>query len=126
MCNDTKRSEQVDLLIGPYECPFTRCFLQFITELKYNIETLSGSSVQVTIDSISAGSVKVGSTVLFLSGDSTSSSTYQSALTSGNTANIFGTSFGDVAVDTQSVTTTTVANPSKFATVLHNSLDMRH
>ena len=89
--------------------------LQLIAAMKYNIETLTGSSVQVSIDSISAGSVTVASTVLFLSGDSTSSSTYASALTSGDTTSIFGTSFGDVAVDTQSVTTTSVDNPSKFA-----------
>ena len=71
--------------------------------------------MQVTIDSISAGSVKVASTVAFLSGDSSSASTYSSALTSGNTASIFGHSFGEVAVDTQSVSTSTVDNPSKVS-----------
>ena len=35
------------------------------------------------------------------------------ALTSGNTASIFGTGFGGIAVDTQSVKTATVGNPTK-------------
>ena len=94
-----------------------RC-LQFTTQLSNNIERLTGSPVQVTIDSISAGSVKVASTVAFLSGDTSSASTYSAALTSGNTASIFGGSFGNVAVDTQSVSTSTVNNPSKLATSL--------
>ncbi|KAL0040526.1 hypothetical protein WJX77_009683 [Trebouxia sp. C0004] len=72
-------------------------------------------SVHSALLSISAGSVKVvkvANTVTFLSGDSFSSSKSQSALTRGNTASIFGTSFQDVAADTQSVTTTTPANPT--------------
>ena len=88
--------------------------LQFITTLTNNIQSLSGSPVQVTIDSVSAGSIKVASTVVFLSGDTSSASTYSAALTSGDTASVFGTSFGGVAVDTQSVTTEVVSNQSKL------------
>ena len=69
--------------------------------------------MQVSIDSVAAGSVKVASTVAFLSGNSTSASTYGTALTSGNTGSIFGSGFGDVAVDIRSVTTATITNPSK-------------
>lgn len=84
--------------------------LQFITTLETNIEKLSGSPVQVSIDSISAGSVKVASTVVFLN----SAAAYQTAMTSGTaSSSIFGTSFGAVAVDASSVKPSTVANPSK-------------
>ena len=91
--------------------------LQFITTLTNNIEALSGSAVQVTITGIFPGSVKVSSTVVFLNGDSSSASTYQTALTSGNTASLFGTSFGSVAVDASSVKAVTVSNPSKLSPV---------
>lgn len=88
--------------------------LQFITTLTNNIEALSGSPVQVTINSISAGSVKIASTVVFLNGDASSASTYKTALTSGDVTSVFGTSFGGVAVDSSSVRTATVSNPSRF------------
>ena len=88
--------------------------LQFVTTLTANIEALSGSPVTVTIDSITAGSVKVASTTLFLSGDSSSAASYTTALTSGDTASVFGTSFGTIAVDTSSITTSTASNPSKL------------
>lgn len=88
--------------------------LQFVTTLETNIEKLSGSPVQVSIDSISAGSVKVASTVVFLNGNSSSAAAYQTAMTSGTaSSSIFGTSFGAVAVDASSVKPSTVANPSK-------------
>lgn len=97
--------------------------LQFTTTLETNIEKLSGSPVQVNIDSISAGSVKVASTVIFLNGNSDSASAYQTAMTSGTaSASIFGTSFGSVAVDASSVKPSTVANPSK--TVLTVQFDV--
>ena len=95
-------------------------WLQFITTLTDNIEALSGSPVQVTIDSISPGSVKIASTVVFLNGDATSASTYQTALTSGDTASVFGTSFGGISVDTSSIKAVTVSNPSKLG-CLHGS-----
>ena len=87
--------------------------LQFVATLTANIEKLSGSPVTVTVDSITSGSVTVATTVAFLSGDSSSASTYTSALTSGSAASIFGTSFGSVAVDTSSIKASTVANPSE-------------
>ena len=92
--------------------------LQFVTTLTNNIEALSGSPVQVTINSISPGSIKVASTVAFLNGDAGSASTYQTALTSGDPAKVFGTSFGDVAVDTSSIKAVTVSNPSKPGPIL--------
>ncbi len=80
--------------------------------LTTNIEKLSGSPVTVTVDSVISGSVMVATTVAFLRGDSSSASTYTSALKSGDAASVFGTSFGSVAVDTSSIKASTVANPS--------------
>ena len=87
--------------------------MQFILTLTTNIEKLSGSPVKVTVDSVSAGSIKIGTTVLFPSGDSSSASTYTSALKSGDTSSVFGNSFGGIAVDASSVETAAAANPSK-------------
>ena len=87
--------------------------VQFIATVVKNVEALSGSAVQVTIDSVTAGSVKVASTVVFLSGDSASASSYQAAITSGNATSVFGTSFGAVAVDQSSIKASTVSNPGK-------------
>ncbi|KAL3145181.1 hypothetical protein ABBQ32_000934 [Trebouxia sp. C0010 RCD-2024] len=84
---------------------------QFIATVVKNVEALSGSAVQVTIDSVTAGSVKVASTVVFLSGDSASASSYQAAITSGIATRVFGTSFGAVAVDQSSIKASTVSNP---------------
>ncbi len=99
--------------------------LQFITTLETNIEKLSGSPVQVSIDSISAGSVKVASTVVFLNGNSNSAAAYQTAMTSGTaSSSIFGTSFGAVAVDASSVKPSTVANPSKAIIICLYSPEM--
>ena len=85
--------------------------VQFIATVVKNVEALSGSAVQVTIDSVTAGSVKVASTVVFLSGDSASASSYQAAITSGDPTSVFGSSFGAVAVDTSSIKASTVSNP---------------
>ena len=97
--------------------PESLLVLQFVATLTTNIEKLSGSPVQVTVDSVTAGSVTVATTVVFLSGDSSSASAYQSALTSGDTSSVFGTSFGDIAVDASSVKTATVTNPSESETL---------
>jgi len=86
--------------------------LQFVATLTANIEKLSGSPVTVTVDSVTAGSVKIATTVAFLSGDSSSASTYTSVLKSGDVSSVFGTSFGGVAVDASSVKSATVTNPS--------------
>ena len=91
-----------------------RC-MQFIFELTNSVENLTGSPVQVTIDSITAGSVKVANMVAFLDGNSSSASIYSAVLSSGDTSSIYGASFGDVTVDKQSVTTAFVNNPSKWA-----------
>ena len=88
--------------------------LQFIATVEGNVESLSGSPVKVIIDSISAGSVDVATTTIFLNGDSTSASAYQTAMTSGTaTSTIFGTGFGSVAVDASTVKAESVSNPSK-------------
>lgn len=100
--------------------------LQFVTTLTNNIEALSGSPVQVTITGISPGSVKIASTVAFLNGDASSASTYQTALTQGDTASLFGTSFGSVAVDASSIKAVTVSNPSKLCLVLDRSMSCGH
>ncbi|DBA73728.1 TPA: hypothetical protein ACH3X2_009704 [Trebouxia sp. C0005] len=89
-----------------------------------NIEKLSGP-VHVSIDSISAGSVKVASTVVFLNGDSNNAAAYQTAMTSSTctaSSSIFGTSFDDVAVDASSVKPNTVANPKSNAETLSMSI----
>ena len=66
--------------------PESLLVLQFVATLTTNIEKLSGSPVQVTVDSVTAGSVTVATTVVFLSGESSSASAYRSALTSGGTS----------------------------------------
>ena len=84
-----------------------------------NIETLSGSPVQVTIDSVSAGSVNVVTTTVFLNGNADSAAAYQTAMTGGSASSvIFGTAFGSVAVDTSSVKAESVNNPSKPVVVV--------
>ena len=66
----------------------------------------------MTINGFTAGSVVVNSTVIFLSGVTSSAQTYQNAMISGNTSQIFGTEFGTVSVAVTSVQAFTVANPS--------------
>ena len=87
--------------------------LQFVSTLEKNIEDLSGSAVTVTINSIAPGSVIVASTTTFLSGNAANALVYQTAMTSGNTAQIFGTSFGTVSVDAASVQAITVDSPGE-------------
>ena len=95
--------------------------LQFVSTIEANVQSLSGSPVQVTIDSITAGSVSVATTTIFLNGDSNSALAYQTTMTSGNAASrIFGTGFGSVAVDASSVNTKSVSNPSKPGHMHHN------
>ncbi len=87
--------------------------MQFVATLTANIEKLSGSPVTVTVDNVTSGSVTIATTVAFLSGDSSSASTYTSALQSGNAASVFETSFGSVTVDTSSIKASIAANPSE-------------
>lgn len=82
--------------------------------MEKNVESLSGSPVKVTIDSISAGSVNVATTTVFLNGNADSVAAYQMAVTGGSaTSIIFGTAFGSVAVDASSVKVQSVSNSSK-------------
>ncbi|KAL3157147.1 hypothetical protein ABBQ38_001388 [Trebouxia sp. C0009 RCD-2024] len=84
---------------------------QFISTVEKNVESLSGSPVKVTIDSISAGSVNVATTTVFLNGNADSVAAYQMAVTGGSaTSIIFGTAFGSVAVDASSVKVQSVSN----------------
>ncbi|DBA89412.1 hypothetical protein WJX77_010471 [Trebouxia sp. C0004] len=69
---------------------------QFVATLTANIEKLSGSPVTMTVDSFTSGSVTVATTVALLSGDTSSTSTYTSALESGDVASLSKTSFGSV------------------------------
>lgn len=82
--------------------------------MEKNVKALSGSPVKVTIDSISAGSVNVATTTVFLKGNADSAAAYQTAVTGGTAASmIFGTAFGSIAVDASSVKVESVSNPSK-------------
>ncbi|KAL0038422.1 hypothetical protein WJX77_005952 [Trebouxia sp. C0004] len=97
---------------------------QFVATLTANIEKLSGSPVTVTVDSVTAGSVKIATTVAFLSGDSSSASTYTSVLKSGDVSSVFGTSFGGIAVDASSVKSATVTNPSPSSAAMAVSMSL--
>lgn len=83
--------------------------------LTTNIEKLSGSPVTVTVDSVTSGlvTVQIATTLAFLSRDSSSASTYMSALTGGTEASNFETSFGSGAVGDSFIKASTVASPSE-------------
>ena len=89
------------------------CVLQFVAAITQNVESMTGSPVSVKITRVVAGSVVASTQVSFLDGNSTSASTYQSVMTSGDTSSIFGSSFGAVTVDASFVKSATVSNPSK-------------
>lgn len=89
------------------------CVLQFAAAISQNVERMTGSPVSVQITRVVAGSVVASTQVIFLDGNTTSASTYQSVMTSGDTSSIFGSSFGEVTVDASFVKSATVSNPSK-------------
>lgn len=78
-----------------------------------NIEALTGSPVNVSIDSYSGGSVVANTTTEFLDGSQTGATQYAKVMQSGDSSSVFGTSFGSVTVDPSSVTTSQVANPAR-------------
>ncbi|KAA6417956.1 MAG: hypothetical protein FRX49_12114 [Trebouxia sp. A1-2] len=88
---------------------------QLVATLTTNIEKLSGSPVTVTVDSVTSGlvTVQIATTLAFLSRDSSSASTYMSALTGGTEASNFETSFGSGAVGDSFIKASTVASPSE-------------
>ena len=89
--------------------------LQFMATITQNVQTATGSPVLVWITRLTAGSVDIGTQVVFLDGNSTSAAAYQAVLVSGNTGAVFGSNFGAVTVDPSSVSTGTVTNPSRLS-----------
>lgn len=90
--------------------------LQFISTLETNIRSKLNVIVNVTVDKVTLGSIKVANTVLFTDADSTSAKEGQGSLetvmNSGDVCSIFGDSFGTVTVT--NVTATDSKNPSKL------------
>ena len=93
--------------------------LQFVTTLEANILSLLDVLTNVTIDTVTQGSVNVEDTISFTGSDSSAATSAQealyTALTSGDTS-IFGSSFGTVTVS--SVASTNSSNPSKYSKLL--------
>ena len=86
--------------------------LQFVNTLEANVEELTGSPVKVSILSYKSGSVVVTESYAFLDNSATGASSLIGVLKSRDSSSVFGTSFGPVAVNTSSVTSGPVTNPS--------------
>ena len=89
------------------------CSSQFITTLTNNIEALTGSPVNVTIDSYADGSVTANITTEFLDNNQASAQIYSNVMKSGDPSKVFGTGYGSVSVDPNSVQTVQVSNPAR-------------
>jgi len=90
----------------------TVSFLQFVATLTTNIEKLSGPvNVAIVPGSIKSGSVVVGTTVAFLTGDTSSVAAYTTAMRSSSVSTIFGSYAA--SVNTASIAESTIANPGK-------------
>ena len=90
---------------------------QFVNTLEANIYASLGAVANVTIDSVTAGSIVVSDTIAFTGSDAEAASKARDTLvttlsSADGVGTIFGTSFGDVAVS--SIQTADVPNPSKF------------
>ena len=116
--NTTERARVTHSLYQLMQCcnhvlpSLTFCaVLQFVTTLEANILKLLDVLANVTIDSVTQGSVNVDDTISFTGADSASATSARdalfTALTSGDTS-IFGTSFGSVKVS--GVTSTNSSN----------------
>ena len=94
--------------------------MQFIETLQTNIRAKINAIVDISIDQVVVGSVLVSNTATFTDANSEAATAGQNALTavykSGDVAEIFGTSFGNVSVS--NVQATEAKNPSK----LHQAL----
>ncbi len=89
------------------------CLLQFIATLVVNIETLTGSPVNVNITNFEEGSVVATIQTDFQDNNATSAATYATVMKSGDPSTVFGTSYGSVSVDPSSVQTSQVSNPAR-------------
>ena len=111
------------------QCLTAWCLLQFLQVLTTNIEQISGPvTVTIVPNSITAGSVVVGTQVEILNGDSGSANNYVAAL-HGNTAAVFGSMY---AATVNTVTQTTVTNPNaqtgieSMLTILQTHISIIH
>lgn len=91
-------------------------FVQFVNTLQDNIYAELGEPCNVTIDSVTAGSIVVSDTIAFTGSDAAAANLAQGKLvnvlgSSAGVGAIFGKSFGDVAVS--SVQSANATNPSK-------------
>ena len=93
--------------------------MQFIANITANIESFTGSPVLYKIINATDGSVTYYSECIFEDGSSAGAEIYETALTSSpqDFADIFGSDYeqlyGDVTVDPSTVSTASVANPSR-------------
>ena len=88
------------------------CCLQFVQTMTTNIEALTGSPVAVTITNYTGGSVVVTTQTAFEDNDATSAAQYANVMKSGDPTLVFGTGYGSVTVDPNSVTTGQATNPA--------------
>lgn len=96
--------------------------MQFVATLATNIEALTGSPVSLTVLSSRSGSVVATVQTAFEDNNAASAATYSSVLKSGDLSSVFGTDYGSVSVDPNSVKTSQVSNPaSKFTYEYHMS-----
>ena len=91
----------------------TLCWLQFVATLVANIEALTGSPVNVTIKSFKAGSVVANIETDVLDNNMGTATTLSNVLKSGDPSSVFGTGYGSVSVDPNSVKTVQVSNPAR-------------
>lgn len=95
--------------------------LQFCAVLEANILKTQGVVANCTITSVVLGSVKVSNTLAFTGSDSTAAeaarNSVATALSSSNSADYFGTTFGQVSVS--DVATVTTANPTGVSSPTH-------
>ena len=87
--------------------------LQFIATLVTNVEALTGSPVSCNITSFKSGSVVATIQTDFLDDDQSSATTYANVMKSGDVSSVFGTGYGSVSVDPNSVQTSLVSNPAR-------------
>ena len=87
--------------------------LQFIATLVTNVEALTGSPVSCNITSFKSGSVVATIQTNFLDDDPSSAATYANVMKSGDASSVFGTGYGSVSVDPNSVQTSLVSNPAR-------------
>ena len=78
-----------------------------------NIETVTGSPVNCTITNYTSGSTIVTDKVEFQDGSDVGAKQYAAMMKSNNVTGIFGTGYGSVQVDPNSVSTSQESNPAR-------------